>query len=51
MLGLPMVSTLLVALFLQADGLALMPTVIVAVAVSYVRVGVDPPSADRSTSA
>ena len=36
MLGLPMVSTLLVALFLQADGLALMPTVIVAVAVSYV---------------
>ncbi len=36
MLGLPMVSTLLVALFLQTDGLAIMPPVIVAVAVSYV---------------
>lgn len=36
MLGLPLVSTLLVALFLQADGLAIMPPVIVAVAVSYV---------------
>ncbi len=36
MLGLPMVSTLLVALFLQTEGLALMPTVIVAVVVSYV---------------
>jgi hypothetical protein len=36
MLGLPFVSVLLVALFLQADGLALMPLVIVAVVVSYV---------------
>ena len=36
MLGLPLVSVLLVALFLQADGLALMPLVIVAVVVSYV---------------
>ena len=36
MLGLPLVSVLLVTLFLQADGLALMPLVIVAVVVSYV---------------
>ena len=36
MLGLPLVSVLLVVLFLQADGLALMPLVIVAVVVSYV---------------
>jgi hypothetical protein len=36
MLGLPMVSVLLTALFLQADGLALTPLVIVAVVVSYV---------------
>jgi H+/Cl- antiporter ClcA len=36
MLGLPLVSVLLVALFLQTDGLQLMPLVIVAVAVSYV---------------
>ncbi len=36
MLGLPMTSVLLVTLFLQADGVALMPLVIVAVVVSYV---------------
>jgi hypothetical protein len=36
MLNLPLVSVLLVALFLQADGLALTPLVIVAVVVSYV---------------
>jgi hypothetical protein len=36
MLGLPLVSVLLVTLFLQADGLQLMPLVIVAVVVSYV---------------
>lgn len=36
MLGLPLVSVLLVTLFLQEDGLALMPLVIVAVVVSYV---------------
>ena len=36
MLGLPLVSVLIVALFLQADGLQLMPLVIVAVGVSYV---------------
>lgn len=36
MLGLPLVSVLLVALFLQADGLVLLPTTIVAVVVSYV---------------
>ncbi|MEI7760388.1 MAG: chloride channel protein [Thermoleophilia bacterium] len=36
MLGLPLTSVLLVTLFLQADGLTLMPFVIVAVVVSYV---------------
>ncbi len=36
MLGLPLVSVLLVTLLLQADGLPLMPLVIVAVVVSYV---------------
>jgi len=36
MLNLPLVSVLLVVLFLQADGLELTPIVIVAVAVSYV---------------
>jgi chloride channel protein, CIC family len=36
MLGLPLVSVLLVAVFMQADGLALLPLVIVAVVVSYV---------------
>lgn len=35
MLGLPLVSVLLPTLFLQADGLQLMPVVIVAVVVSY----------------
>ena len=36
MLGLPLVSVLLVALFLQADAVRLMPLVIIAVVVSYV---------------
>jgi H+/Cl- antiporter ClcA len=36
MLGLPLVSVLLTMVFLQADGLALTPLVIIAVAVSYV---------------
>jgi H+/Cl- antiporter ClcA len=36
MLGLPLTSVLVVSLFLQADGLTLMPLVIVAVVVSYV---------------
>ena len=36
MLGLPLTSVLLVALFLQADGLKVMPVVIVAVVVAYV---------------
>lgn len=36
MLGLPLTSVLLTVLFLQADGLALIPIVIVAVVVSYV---------------
>jgi len=36
MLGLPLVSVLLVMLFLQTDGLSLTPLVIVAVVVSYV---------------
>jgi H+/Cl- antiporter ClcA len=36
MLGLPLTSVMLTTLFLEADGLTLMPVVIVAVAVSYV---------------
>jgi hypothetical protein len=36
MLGMPLTAVLLTSLFLQADGLALMPLVIVAVTVSYV---------------
>ena len=36
MLGLPLTAVLLATLFLQADGLALMPLVIIAVAVAYV---------------
>jgi hypothetical protein len=36
MLGLPLTSVLIVSVFLQADGLTLMPIVIVAVVVSYV---------------
>ncbi len=36
MLGLPLTSVLIVSVFLQADGLTLMPLVIVAVIVSYV---------------
>jgi H+/Cl- antiporter ClcA len=36
MLGLPLTSVLLVAVFLQADGLKVMPVVIVAVVVAYV---------------
>lgn len=36
MLGLPLTSVLITALFLQSDGLALMPLIIVAVVVAYV---------------
>ena len=36
MLGLPLTSVLVVAIFLQADAIALTPLVIVAVVVSYV---------------
>jgi hypothetical protein len=36
MLNLPFTSVLLVSLFLQADAVALMPLVIVAVVVSYI---------------
>jgi H+/Cl- antiporter ClcA len=36
MLGLPLTSVLIVSVFLQADGLSLIPLVIVAVVVSYV---------------
>ena len=36
MLGLPLTSVLVVSVFLQADGLSLMPLVIVAVVVSYI---------------
>ena len=49
MLGLPLTAVLLTSVFLQADGLALMPLIIVAVVVSYVasaRLVVVPPAAD-----
>ena len=36
MLGLPLTSVLIVSVLLEADGLTLMPIVIVAVVVSYV---------------
>jgi len=36
MLGLPLTSVMITTLFLGADGITLMPVVIVAVAVSYV---------------
>ena len=36
MLGLPLTSVLVASLFLQADAVALMPLVIVAVVVAYV---------------
>ena len=36
MLGLPLTSVLITALFLQSDGLTLMPLIIVAVVVAYV---------------
>jgi hypothetical protein len=36
MLGLPLTSVMLTALFLQADEIALMPLIIVAVVVAYV---------------
>jgi hypothetical protein len=36
MLGLPLTAVMITTLFLGADGLTLMPVVIVAVAVSYV---------------
>jgi hypothetical protein len=36
MLGLPLTAVLLVTVFLQADGLKVMPLVIVAVVVAYV---------------
>jgi hypothetical protein len=36
MLGLPLTSVLITALFMQSDGVALVPLVIVAVVVSYV---------------
>ena len=51
MLGLPLTSVMLTTLFLQADGLTLMPVVIVAVAVSYVasaRLAPKPATATRS---
>jgi chloride channel protein, CIC family len=54
MLGLPLVSVLLVLVFLQGDGLALTPLVIVAVVVSYVAsahlapLAKEPPGAEAS---
>lgn len=51
MLGLPLVSVLLVVLFLQADGLQLTPVVIVAVVVSYVAsVRLAPPTTAPTTA-
>jgi hypothetical protein len=54
MLGLPLTAVLLPTLILQADGLALMPLVIVAVVVSYVisaRLAPAPSPAAPSTQA
>jgi H+/Cl- antiporter ClcA len=55
MLGLPLTSVLVVSVFLQADGLTLMPLVIVAVVVSYVvsaRLSPEPrsPAPDSATA-
>lgn len=47
MLNLPLTSVLLVAVFLQADGVALMPLVIVAVVVSYIASARVAPVVDR----
>ena len=48
MLGLPLTSTLLATLLLGADGLAVMPLVIVAVVVAYVTTAHLTPGADRA---
>ncbi len=50
MLGLPLTSVLLTTLFLGADGLTLMPVVIVAVAISYVTTArlAPPPAEDAA---
>ena len=49
MLKLPLVSVLLPSLFLQSDGLSLMPLVIVAVVVSYVASARLAPAPERET--
>jgi H+/Cl- antiporter ClcA len=52
MLGLPFTSVLLVSLFLQADAIALMPLVIVAVVVSYIASAhLTPPSTQTAAEA
>jgi H+/Cl- antiporter ClcA len=54
MLGLPMTSVLLAAIFVSADGLALVPLIIVAVAVCYVvsaHLVPDPPDAPAAAQA
>lgn len=51
MLRLPLTSVLLTVLFLQSDGVTLMPLVIVAVVVAYVAaVRLTPPAADPATA-
>ena len=53
MLGLPLTSVMLTTLFLAADGVTLMPVVIVAAAVSYVtsaRLVPPAPPAETETS-
>jgi hypothetical protein len=53
MLGLPLVSTLIVVLFLQDDGLQLTPLVIVAVVVSYLvtaRLRPEPPATSSAVA-
>jgi hypothetical protein len=50
MLGLPLTSVLITALFLQSDGLTLMPLIIVAVVVAYVASKRFPPKPVVATS-
>jgi hypothetical protein len=51
MLRLPLTSVLLTVLFLQSDGVTLMPLVIVAVVVAYVAsVRLSPPAADPAAA-
>ena len=51
MLGLPLTSVLLVAVILAAEGLALLPLVIVSVVVSYIATARLMPAPAKHTSA